>query len=96
MFAKAAAKHPEKYPRFNRFSFLRTDSLNSLDSDNSANVSVPISLSTNSLSSLSSIPCKTHKRSTVSTSRARKDSVSSCSAAQKPAVAIPISPVSVP
>lgn len=96
MFAKAAAKHPEKYPCFNKFSLLRMDSLNKFDSDIPSSIPVPVSSSADSSSSLSSIPCKTPKRSTVSTSRARKDSVSSYSAAQKLAAISSILPVSVP
>lgn len=61
MFAKAAVKHPEKYPCFNKFSLLRTDSLNSFDS-----CSTPVSVSINALSSLSSISYKTPNESTIS------------------------------
>lgn len=75
MFAKAAAKHPEKYPHFNKFSLLRTDDLNSYDLDISSSVPVSVSMTANSPSSLSSILYKTFNRSTVPTSRTRKDSV---------------------
>lgn len=94
MFAKAAAKHLEKYPGFNRFSLLRMDSLDSFNSDNSStNVSLPVTVSTNLSSSLSSVLYKTSNRSTIPTSRARKDSVLFRHAAQKPAIVAPVSPV---
>lgn len=80
MFAKAAAKHLERYPRFNKFSLLRIDDLNSFDSDNTPSVPVSIPISANSPSSLSSVPYKTSNESIVPTSRAYKDSVSFCRA----------------
>lgn len=100
MFAKAVAKHLEKYPGFNRFSLLRTDSLNSFDPDKSfTNVSLPVpvsvSVSADSSSSLSSVPYKTSNGSTVPTSRARKDSVLFRHAAQKPVAVAPVPPVPV-
>lgn len=91
MFAKAAAKHPKKYPCFNKFSLLCIDDLNSFDSDISSSVPVSIPVSADSPSSLSSIPYKTSNGSTVYTSRARKDSVLTRRAAQKPALVAPIS-----
>lgn len=90
MFAKAAAKHPEKYPRFNKFSLLRTDSLDRFDSDDL--FSVPVSAPETTASSPTSIVSyKTSNGSTIPTSSTRKDSVSSHCAAQKPAVVIPVS-----
>lgn len=91
MFAKATAKHLEKYPRFNKFLLLRTDSLNSFDSDNLCNVSIPVAI--DSLSNSSTVSYKTSKRSTSST---HKNSVSSRRATQKPIAVIPALSVSDP
>lgn len=99
MFAKAIAKHLEKYPCFNRFSLLHTDSLDRFDSDNFTNISLPVpisvSVSADSSSSLSSVLYKTSNGSTIPTTRAHKDSVLFCHAMQKPVTVIPVSPVSV-
>lgn len=93
MFAKAAAKHPEKYPRFNKFSLLRTDSLDKFDSDITNSIPVPVPVDASS--STSSISYKTPNGSTIPTKKSRKDSVSSRCAAQKPVAVAPVSPVSV-
>lgn len=92
--AKAAAKHPEKYPHFNKFTLLHTDSLDrfNLNISNSIHVSVSV----NTLSSTSSISYKTPNRSTIPTKNTCKDSVSFRHAMQKLAVIAPVSPVPVP
>lgn len=94
MFAKAAAKHLEKYPYFNKFSFLCMDSLDKFDSDSS--LSVPVSVPKTATSSpISTVSYKTSNRSTILISSTRKDSVSSRRATQKPAPVAPVSSVSV-
>lgn len=95
MFAKVAIKHPEKYPRFNKFSLLHTDSLDSFDTDNSCNTPISVPVAVDSSGSLSSISYKTSNGSTISTSRTCKNSISSRSTMQKLAVVTPVLPISV-
>lgn len=93
MFAKAAAKHQEKYPRFNKFSLLCTDSLDKFNLD--ILTSIPVLVSVDTSSSTSSISYKTPNRSTIPTKNSCKNSVLFHCAMQKPAVIALVSPISV-
>lgn len=93
MFAKAVAKHLEKYPCFNKFLLLCTDSLDNFDSDTSCNVPIPIAI--DSSNNPSTVSYKTSTGSTILTSSTRKDSVSSRHTVQKPALVAPVSSVPV-
>lgn len=78
IFAKAVAKHPEKYLHFNRFSLLRTDSLDRFNSDLS--FSIPVSVPVDAISITSNVSYKTSNGSTIPMKNTCKDSVLSHSA----------------